>query len=54
MPFKISFEIYHLSELYMNGENLTAEIILMAILALDIGVGMNIAFIDKGQLIKDR
>ncbi|CAD8121488.1 unnamed protein product [Paramecium sonneborni] len=54
LPFKISFQIYHLSELYSEQENLTAEIILMIILCLDIGVGMNIAFINKGQLIKDR
>ncbi|CAK82665.1 unnamed protein product (macronuclear) [Paramecium tetraurelia] len=54
LPFKISFEIYHLSQLYTEQDSLTVEIILMAILALDIAVGMNIAFIDKGQLIKDR
>ncbi|CAD8157596.1 unnamed protein product [Paramecium octaurelia] len=54
LPFKISFEIYHLSQLYTEQESLTVEIILMAILAFDIAIGMNIAFIDKGQLIKDR
>ncbi|CAD8213473.1 unnamed protein product [Paramecium octaurelia] len=54
LPYKISFDIYHISELFSETKNAIIEYMLMIILALDIGVGMNLAFIEKGQLIKDR
>ncbi|CAK68206.1 unnamed protein product (macronuclear) [Paramecium tetraurelia] len=54
LPYKISFEIYHISELFSETKSGTIEYLLMMILALDIGVGMNLAFIEKGQIIKDR
>ncbi|CAD8093484.1 unnamed protein product [Paramecium primaurelia] len=55
LPYKISFEIYYISELF-NGDNDSQiiEIVLLSILALDVVVGLNLAFIYKGQIIKDR
>ncbi|CAD8116964.1 unnamed protein product [Paramecium sonneborni] len=55
LPYKISFEIYYISELF-NGERGSEiiEIVLLSILALDVVVGLNLAFIYKGQIIKDR
>ncbi|CAD8111263.1 unnamed protein product [Paramecium primaurelia] len=54
LPYKISFEIYHISELFSETKSAIIEYMLMIIMALDIGVGMNLAFIEKGQIIKDR
>ncbi|CAK67981.1 unnamed protein product (macronuclear) [Paramecium tetraurelia] len=55
LPYKISFEIYYISELF-NGDSGSKiiEVVLLSILALDVVVGLNLAFIQKGQIIKDR
>lgn len=46
LPYKISFEIYYISELFYGDSNSkTIEIMLLSILALDVVVGLNLAFI---------
>ncbi|CAD8096313.1 unnamed protein product [Paramecium primaurelia] len=54
LPYKISFQIYFISQLFEMGNTKIIEMILLSILALDVVVGLNLAFIYKGQIIKDR
>ncbi|CAD8120889.1 unnamed protein product [Paramecium sonneborni] len=54
LPFKLSFQIYFISDLFDMENTKIFEIILLSILALDVLVGLNLAFIFKGQIITER
>ncbi|CAK56672.1 unnamed protein product (macronuclear) [Paramecium tetraurelia] len=54
LPYKISFQIYFISDLFEMENTKIIEMLLLSILALDVVVGLNLAFIYKGQIIKDR
>lgn len=55
LPLKISFEIEEINELlkYEDSHKIF-ENILITILGLDVILGLNLAYINKGQIIKDR
>jgi len=54
LPYKISFEIYFIEDLLQIGSGDFFEIMFLFILASDVLVGCNLAFIHKGQIQKDR
>ncbi|CAD8120888.1 unnamed protein product [Paramecium sonneborni] len=54
LPFKISFGINQISQFWNVEDNHQMEFIILTLLSCDVLVGMNMAFIYKGQIIKNR
>ncbi|CAK91401.1 unnamed protein product (macronuclear) [Paramecium tetraurelia] len=55
LPYKISFQLENIGQLLnQKSQNQMIEIILLTILSFDVVVGLNLAFIYKGIIIKDR
>ncbi|CAD8045151.1 unnamed protein product [Paramecium primaurelia] len=55
LPYKISFQLDYIGQLLnQKSKNQMIEIILLTILSFDVVIGLNLAFIYKGIIIKDR
>lgn len=54
LPYKLSFEIHYFDEFLSLDSGMAIEATLLSLLASDVLVGCNLAFIDKGQIIRER